>query len=81
MQRLKLRESNEMVAARLVRHAYASYARGLPSERQSLERGGEGPGSGLGPNNNINNTNKNSWAAFGRPIFWSICARNLQECQ
>ncbi len=64
-----LHKSNDKVAAQLVPHIPASYARALLWE-QGSERGGEWLRKGLGPdNNNSLYTKKNNWAAFARPIF------------
>ncbi len=68
-----LHKSNGVVAAQLVPHTTASYARALLWE-QGSERGGEWLRKGLGLNNNNSQyTNKNNWAAVVRPIF--LCFR------
>jgi len=63
-----LQQSNDKVAAQLVRAGAGSYARAHLWE-QGTERGGEWLRQELGPNNNYLYTNKNNWAAFVRPIF------------
>jgi hypothetical protein len=77
-----LLKSNGVFAAQLVLLTPASYSRPLLME-EGWERGGEWPRQGLGPNNNIDNTNKNNcWAAFVRPIFLSAffsVSRCMQE--
>jgi len=70
----ELRQSNGLVAARLVRASTGTYARAHLCE-PGTERGGEWLRQGLDPNNYNFHTNKNNWAAFARPIFLSIFCR------